>query len=128
MALHNEIGKKGEEIARTFLMKRGFSFVERNVRSYQGEIDLIFTRNGTWHFVEVKSLRVASIHEHSKRHIDPRDNFTKEKQRKLLLAIEYYCKGEGVSDANWQLDLVCVYMDMSTRTAKIDFIENVDIS
>ena len=41
MAEHNEIGKIGENLATTFLMKQGFAILERNYRVKVGEIDII---------------------------------------------------------------------------------------
>jgi putative endonuclease len=40
MAEHNEIGKIGENVTTTFLMKHGFSVLERNYRIKYGEIDI----------------------------------------------------------------------------------------
>ena len=131
MAYHNEIGKLGEDIAKAFLVKQGLSFVESNFISYhRGEIDLIFKdkKNKRIHFIEVKSIRVNSLMEESKGHIDPRDNFTREKRTKLLKTIEYYCLRNKVSESDWQLDLACIYIDMTTRQAKVEYLQNIEVN
>ena len=131
MAYHNEIGKLGEDIAKAFLVKQGLSFIESNFISYHhGEIDLIFKdkKNKKIHFIEVKSIRVNSLMEESKGHIDPRDNFTREKRTKLLKTIEYYCLRSKISESDWQLDLACVYIDMTTRQAKVEYLQNIEVN
>jgi len=125
MAEHNELGKIGEEIAKTFLMKQGFSFVEANYSCHFGEIDLIFRKGEIIHFIEVKSIKVGSLHVKSKEGIDPRDNLTKSKWGKLLRTIEVYSHHKGIKEGNWRLDLACIYIDMTTRQAKVEMLENV---
>ena len=128
MAHHNEVGKLGEDIAKAFLVKQGLSFLESNFISYHhGEIDLIFKnkKSDRFHFIEVKSIKVNSLMEESKGHIDPRDNFTRDKYRKLLKTIEYYCLKNKILEKNWQLDLACIYIDMTTRQAKVEYIPNI---
>jgi len=41
MALHNQIGKIGEEIAAKYLIQKGFSIIQRNFNCRGGEIDII---------------------------------------------------------------------------------------
>ncbi len=48
-------GNKAEEKAVDFLARNGFGIVERNFYSRFGEIDIIASKNGVLHFVEVKS-------------------------------------------------------------------------
>ena len=58
MAEHNEIGKIGENITNTFLMKQGFTIIERNYRVKVGEIDIIAKKDNVLRFIEVKSIKV----------------------------------------------------------------------
>lgn len=55
MATHNELGKKGEEIARRYLEENGYLILEKNWRFKRTEIDLIALRKGIMIFTEVKS-------------------------------------------------------------------------
>ncbi len=50
-----ELGARGEEHAAAHLSRRGFRIVARNVRSREGEIDLIACDGTTLAFVEVKT-------------------------------------------------------------------------
>jgi putative endonuclease len=55
MAAHNEFGKAGEEMAAEWLHGHGFYLLARNWRSARYEVDIIASRNGILHFVEVKT-------------------------------------------------------------------------
>ncbi len=41
MAQHNELGKKGEQLAVDFLLKNGYEIIERNYRFDKAEVDII---------------------------------------------------------------------------------------
>ena len=41
MAKHNELGKKGEQLAVNFLLKNNYDIVERNYRFDKAEVDII---------------------------------------------------------------------------------------
>ncbi len=55
MAAHNEFGKAGEQIAVDWLAERGFHLISRNWKSGRYELDIIASREGVLHFIEVKS-------------------------------------------------------------------------
>lgn len=55
MARHNDFGKWGEQKATEFLMEKGYRILERNWKSFKGEIDIIAMENDTLVFVEVKT-------------------------------------------------------------------------
>ncbi|MCB2201287.1 YraN family protein [bacterium] len=55
MAEHNELGKKGELIARKFLEEIGFQIIESNWRHEKDEIDVIAKDGDELVMVEVKT-------------------------------------------------------------------------
>lgn len=55
MALHNELGKKGENLACEYLARQGYSVRFRNWTHERYEVDVIAEKNGTLHFIEVKT-------------------------------------------------------------------------
>ena len=126
MAEHNEIGKIGENIAKTFLMKQGFSIIEQNYRIIQGEIDIVAKKDNIIRFVEVKSIKVRDCAEIDNLEIQPEDNLTFSKWSKLLIAIETYKKHRNVSyETPHQIDLACVYIDTEKRKGRVKLLQNI---
>lgn len=126
MAEHNKIGKIGENIAKTFLMKQGFTVIEQNYRILQGEIDIIAKKDNILRFVEVKSIKVrdcANIHALV---IRPEDNLTFSKWSKILIAVEVYRNNRNVPrETLYQIDLACVYIDTEKKQGRVKLIQNI---
>jgi putative endonuclease len=55
MAIHNELGKKGELLAVAYLQKKGYRILERNWRYLKAEIDIIALGKNTLVIAEVKT-------------------------------------------------------------------------
>src|SRR5215208_1373391 len=56
MPKHNKLlGQAGEEQATQFLIKNGFTIIERNWRTRFGEIDIVAVNNRVLYFIEVKT-------------------------------------------------------------------------
>ena len=56
--MHNkELGKRGEDAAAAFLVRRGLEIIERNWTCMAGEADIIAMEDDALHFVEVKTRR-----------------------------------------------------------------------
>ena len=61
MAEHNDIGKKGEELAAEYLQEKGYCILERNWTNMgRKELDIIATKDDVVAFVEVKTRRSGS--------------------------------------------------------------------
>lgn len=57
MAAKDELGRAGEDHAVAYLLKRGYTILERNWRCPQGEIDIVALTEGRLSVVEVKTRR-----------------------------------------------------------------------
>jgi putative endonuclease len=94
------IGKKGEQLAAEFLMKKGFEIVVRNYRHGHAEIDLIIKRDNWLIFVEVKARSSNDFGE-------PEEFVDTRKMSKLFEAAEEY-----IYSTNWhghiRFDIVSV--------------------
>jgi putative endonuclease len=126
MAEHNEIGKIGENLAKEFLMKQGFSIIDRNFRIRQGELDIIAEKDDVLHFVEVKSVKVRDCHSLENLAVKPEDNLTFSKWKKLVITVESYLQNiKGREGAIYQIDLACVYIDTEKREGRVKLISNI---
>ncbi len=56
-----ERGREGEAFTVDWLRSNGFMILERNWRYNHYEVDIIATRRGVMHFVEVKTRALGSI-------------------------------------------------------------------
>lgn len=83
MAVHNQLGKRGEQMAEAYLVQNGYEILHRNWRFSHYEIDIIALRNEVLHFVEVK-LRS------SKTFGLPEQNVKKKKFQSLLHAADEF--------------------------------------
>ncbi len=83
MAEHNELGKKGEEVAMEYLRKKGFEIIKCNWRYQKDEIDII-ARDGEFLVIaEVKTRSSAFFGE-------PETAVTRKKQKYLIRAANEY--------------------------------------
>lgn len=49
------LGREGEDAAAAFLEARGYTIVDRNVRTREGEIDIVAARDDVVAYIEVKT-------------------------------------------------------------------------
>lgn len=128
MAEHNEIGKLGEKITKTFLMKHGFSVIGTNYSSRYGEIDIIAKKDSKIRFIEVKSVKVRDFLKLKALAVSPQDNLTRSKWSKLVVSVETYLRHKNVPrETKWQMDLACVYINTETREGRVVLMENVHL-
>ena len=83
MAEHNIVGKKGEEIAKKYLLENGYIIRHCNWRYRKNEIDIIAEKNNLLLVVEVKT-RTNEYFE------NPKDAVTRQKQKFIIQATEAY--------------------------------------
>ena len=120
------IGDIGEGIACKYLEKRGYRVLERNYLKPWGEIDIVAEKGNLLTFIEVKSVSRESSATVSRENLRPEDNMHPAKLKRLHRAIQTYLLDHKVPESKpWQIDLACVYLDFSTRRAKVEMIENV---
>lgn len=113
-------GDLGESIACEFLRRKGFEVIERNYLRKWGEIDIIARKADVIRFIEVKTVT------HATSGYRPEDNMHPWKLKRLARTIQTYLLHKKL-DCDWQLDLITVKMDMNTRQATVEMIENIVI-
>ncbi len=122
-----QLGDEGEGVACQYLENKGYKVLERNYLKPWGEIDIVAQKANKLYFVEVKSVsRDTSLGEGSRVTYRPEENVHPAKLKRLHRAIQTYLLDRRVpEDTDWQIDVACVYLDLATRKAHVDILENV---
>ena len=121
-------GELGEEIACKFLVKHGFSILERNYTKKWGEIDIVAQKGEKRYFVEVKSKQVDNnfdFNRLSDKENRPEDNMHAFKMKRLRRIVETYLISKRLGYADWQFDLLVVYLNTEKRIAKVKVVDNI---
>ena len=119
-------GRKGEDAACKFLEGKGFVIVDRNYLKRWGELDIIAKKDKIIHFFEVKSV----TGDFSEKFFDthrPEDNVDEWKAKHLRRIIQTYLdnKGEEGMGTEFQFHVLCVYMNLNTRKARVNWLKNI---
>jgi len=114
MAQHNQLGKKGEQLAVDFLLKNDYEIMERNYRFDRAEVDIIAKKDTTLAIVEVKTRSSADFG-------NPQD-FVKPKQiKQLVKAVDEYVLVNNL-DVEVRFDIIALVKD--GKHFKIEHLEN----
>jgi len=128
-----KIGKLGEELAKKYLIKHGYTIKEENYTKKYGEIDLIAQKDNITHFVEVKSIvshetkiNVSRETQKTVTHetYDPIQNIHPGKLKSLSRVIQVYLvTHETVLD--WQFDVITVKINEKDRIGTVKHIKDL---
>jgi len=100
MAKHNLLGKKGEELAKEMLIKKGYSILETNWRFNKDEIDIIAKDGDEIVIVEVKT-RSTDFFGY------PEDAVDEKKENFLIRATESYIETNNIN-VDTRFDIVAI--------------------
>ena len=114
MAEHNEIGKKGEEIAQRYLSRKGYKIRHLNWRYNKNEVDIVAERNNLLVIIEVKT-RTNEYFE------NPREAVTISKQKFIIKATEAYI---NKYDINYDTRFDVVGVSLLPKETKVDHVED----
>ncbi len=96
-----ELGYLGEQIAKKYLIGKGFEFITENYFTKKGEIDLIFLNQDILLFIEVKTRK-------NKKDFDIAIGF--QKMKRLRASAEIFIEKEDVSFKEMQFDVVFILL------------------
>lgn len=114
MAKHNELGKKGEQLAVDFLLKSGYEIIERNYRFDKAEVDIIAKIKDILAIIEVKTRSSTDFG-------NPQD-FVKPKQiQRLVKAVDEYI---NVNNLNVEVRFDIIAIVKEGKRFKIEHLEN----
>lgn len=102
MSENIDIGRKGEKIAKEYLIHLGYEFKSANYRFQHLEIDLIFFDKDTLVFVEVKTRNTTIYGE-------PYEAVTLTKQKQIIRAANQYILQENL-DMEVRFDIVSIIL------------------
>lgn len=113
MALHNIVGRRGEDIAASFLQEKGYTILERNWKRGDLEIDIIAKEGNTIVFVEVKT-RSSNLFG------NPEDSVDELRKKRLTAASNMYLNYKKL-DNPYRYDIIAIILN-SAKT-EINHIE-----
>ena len=114
MALHNQLGKKGEQLAVNFLLDKGYEIVDRNYRFDKAEVDIIAKKEHTLAIIEVKTRSTTDFG-------DPQD-FLKPKQiQRIVKAVDEYVLVNKL-DVEIRFDIIAIVKEQ--KGFSIEHLEN----
>ena len=114
MSSHNELGKKGEQIAREYLVKNRYTLLEVNWRFHHKEIDIIARDQDTLVIAEVKTRSGNYFQQ-------PEEAVSLQKQKLLIDAAEAYIQENDIN-LDVRLDVIAVLI--INNEVKIHHIKN----
>jgi putative endonuclease len=103
MATHNDLGKKGEQLAVNYLLKNNYKILERNWRFKKAEVDIIALKKDILVAVEVKT-RTSNYFG------NPQDFVNQKKIQLLVEAINEYVISKDL-DVDVRFDIIAVLLN-----------------
>ena len=100
MAQHNELGKKGEQNAKEFLVEKGYRILETNYQYQKAEIDIIAQKEDILVIVEVKTRSTDYFG-------NPEDFINAQKIQLLVAATNKYIEERGI-DVEVRFDIIAI--------------------
>lgn len=100
MATHNDLGKKGEQLAVDYLQENDYIILEKNYQFKKAEIDIIAKKEDTLVVVEVKTRSSTYFG-------NPEDFVSPKKIKLLVYAINHYLTEKNL-DIEVRFDIIAV--------------------
>lgn len=91
--------KRAENAACLFLQQRGYTILEKNFRTGNGEIDIISRQDDTIVFVEVKARN-------NKKKGSPREAVNSVKQKKIITTATHFLRRKKIVDTRVRFDVL----------------------
>ena len=111
------LGRRGEEIATSYLQQQGYTILARNWKCPIGEIDIVAREGETLAFVEVRTRR-------GHRFGTPEESVTPAKQAKLVELAQTYLQEMGLTDTDWRIDVVAIQMGGRGEVKRLNLIQH----
>lgn len=121
-----EIGNLGEKIACEYVKRHGMKVLERNVTRKTGEIDIVARKDGTLHFIEVKTIVCTNLPtvKDTIDDYDPSANLHQAKINRVVRTSEWYVANTEW-EGEWQVDAALVWIRKGDGMAKVTYIDQI---
>jgi len=96
------LGRRGEELAASYLEEKGYLILQRNYRGGGGEMDIVAQEGDCLVFVEVRTRS-------TKEYGTPEESITPSKAQRLIEVAQGYLQEQGESGREWRIDLVAIH-------------------
>ncbi|MDX9893723.1 MAG: YraN family protein [Patescibacteria group bacterium] len=120
MFASKQLGRRGEQLAKVHLQRRGYQIINQNYRTRQGEVDLICLHQGIIHFVEVKTRSTKSYGW-------PEEAVNAAKLSKISLAAQAYL-AEHNTTRPWQIDVLSISINQQNHSGQIKHFKNITLN
>jgi putative endonuclease len=112
-----DVGKRGEELARKHLEQKGYKIVTTNFRCKLGEIDIIAKDKDVVVFVEVRTITSAKF--------GPAYNtVTYPKQKQVKRVALFYISKYNLVNTQFRFDVIGITLNQRTGDYQLDHIPN----
>ncbi len=112
------LGDWGEALAKQYLKKHGYHFINQNYRAGHCEIDLIFTDEKQYVFIEVKT-RIDNPES------EQENPLTRWQTKNLQGALIDYSFKNHINLENTRLDLIIILANKEKKSAKIKHFQDI---
>jgi len=119
--LNHQTGKIGEDLARQYLIKRGYKILTSNFRNRLGEIDIIASKNNTLVFVEAK-LKIGE------KAGQPEEMINRKKINQIQKMAEIFLQTNPSLVQKfplWRVDAICIVLNTNGSNKRITHWKNI---
>ena len=110
------LGRRGEDEAASYLKKQGYLLLQRNYRCPLGEIDIIAKDGKTLVFAEVRARS-------SGRFGMPQESVNRNKMLKIHKVAQYYLKTVQKEEEPVRFDVLALMFDVENQLKQLDHIK-----
>lgn len=100
MAAHNDLGKKGEDLAVDYLLQKGYKIVARNFVFQKAEVDIIARKGNVLAIVEVKTRSTPDFG-------NPQEFLKGRQIQRIVKAVDYFVN-EHKMNVEVRFDIVAI--------------------
>lgn len=119
MSYNQKIGNLGENIAKNFLIRKGYQIITTNFKIRSGEVDIICKKDDFLIFIEVKTRT-------NKTFGYPEESFNIRKRKRFKKAVLRYLFKTDYN-GSWQVDFIGIEINKKLKKAKLRHYKGVEL-